>query len=71
MRIHPREQMVNQADNRIALLVLEGLDEYPDLTDGEYVRVVTSAFNTVLSVWAKYKIRHERHGDHDKEGGLE
>ena len=71
MRIHSREQMVNEAKGKASLALLEALDKYPDLTNGEYVKVVNQVAYELIASWAKYQIREERHGDPDKEGGLE
>ena len=42
-----------------------------ELTEGETPRVFVSLINRELGGMAKYQIRMERHGDPDKEGGLE
>lgn len=69
LRIHEREQPTNQAENRLVQVLVDELENH-DLTDGEYIRVISGAFHTLLSGWAKYQIREERHGNRDSLGGL-
>ena len=68
MKIHPREALVNESEKDLREL-LHDIQFKRDLTDGEYFRVLCVAFAEV-GVWAKYKIREERHGDSNKPGGL-
>lgn len=72
LRRHPREQIVDTA--RSALL--EALMEWnrgpgAELTGAEFVSVVSHELSNQLTIWAKYEIRLERHGDAGKPGGLE
>lgn len=66
MRIHPREQIVDQARLQIASAILSA-SKVHDLTDGELTAILAGE----LSSLAKYQIRQERHpNDPDKPGGL-
>jgi len=69
MQRHHREENVRQA----SLKLMNFLGELQkDLTEGEYLRVVTEELSKEWSLTAKYMIREERHpGEPDKEGGLE
>lgn len=69
MRIHEREMPTNRAANALTIAMLEELQNH-DLTDGEYIRVVANATNSILSGWAKETIRFERHGNYDTPGGF-
>lgn len=72
MRIHPREIEIDKASAKLKMDILEAVAELPDdLTDGEYVKIINGISYELIAGWAKYKIREERHGDPDKEGGLE
>jgi len=70
VRIHSRESVVTHAQNDVTLAVLDILEK-ADLTTGEELRVLTSAFSGLLQNTAKYMIREERHHDADKPGGWE
>lgn len=69
MRMHPRERLVDEAEKVIAAAVLKVLEDF-DLTDAEYISVLTNALNTAILRRTKYMIRQERHGDPNKPGGL-
>lgn len=67
--MHPREENVRKA----RLKLMECLIKlHEDLTDGEFLRVVTEELTGEWHLTAKYMIREERHpGEPDKAGGLE
>lgn len=69
MKLHPREENVRRAH----LKLMECLMELKkDLTDGEFLRVVTDELTSEWHLTAKYMIREERHpGEPVKAGGLE
>lgn len=68
MKRHPREENVRQAKISLGKVLLKLQNE---LTDGEYLRVITEELTTEWSRQAKYVIREERHpGDPDMPGGL-
>jgi hypothetical protein len=69
-RIHPRESDTDLAEYEIRAAINTVLDAH-DLTTWETVRVVSSACNSVLQGEARMGIRMERHGNYDKEGGLQ
>lgn len=68
MRVHERAQPTNLAISSLTIAMHEELAKH-DLTDGEYVMVVSNAVNSVLSGWAKDTIRMERHGNTGTPGG--
>lgn len=68
-RIHEREGMVDRAEMQLQEH-LSRLQFNSDLTEGEFLRVVSGAFSNTLGGIAKYKIRMERHGDSNRPGGL-
>lgn len=71
VRIHKREQPTDQAQNELSILMLKFWEDNPQLTDGEIIRVFTSAYNSVMQAVAKAMIRMERHGNYDEPGGWE
>lgn len=72
MKMHQRERLVQKAMTSLTKKVTEWLTQLDEeLTTFEELQILTSVLsNTVLST-IKYAIRDERHGDFDKEGGLE
>ena len=69
-RIHPREQIVRNAENRLreAISVLVDSEK---LTTAEELRVVAGVLGEHIGRIAMYAIRAERHPeDPDKAGGL-
>lgn len=68
-REHPREQIVRDAECKLGMYLVDEIRSL--LTNAEYMRVVVSVLGDSLSRLARYAIRHERHGDLDKPGGLE
>jgi hypothetical protein len=72
MKLHEREEVVQRARIALSKALLGWLCEYgEELTFGEELSIVQGELGTQISSMAKYKIRHERHGDEDKPGGLE
>lgn len=69
-RRHPRESEVDLAEYEIRAAINTVLDAH-ELTTWEVVRVVGSACNSVLQGAARMGIRLERHGNYEKEGGLQ
>ena len=69
LRTHERELPTNIAQNELVIAIVNELEKH-DLTDGEYIRVISDVFHTLLSDWAKYQIREERHGNRDSLGGI-
>ncbi len=67
--MHPREKVVTEAENEISAAIHEAFKKH-NLTTGEILRVVNSCLSREISMIAKYAIRHERHGEQDKPGGL-
>lgn len=68
MKIHEREKNVNAARQKLMTCMME-IQE--DLTEGEFLKVVTSELSDAIQTRAKYMIREERHpGSPDKPGGL-
>jgi len=68
-RLHPREKNVREA--KLKLMTCLG-DIQKDLTEGEYLKVITEELSSEWALTAKYAIRAERHpNDPDKPGGLE
>ena len=68
VKIHPREEFVDKAENRLRSAICEIQREF-DLTDNEFLRVLCVALDSIRS-HAKYGIRLERHGDINCPGGL-
>jgi DNA-binding transcriptional regulator YiaG len=66
MKLHPRERIVDAAERDIQLAIREMRKKYK-LTSGEFMMIM----GQLLSHYAKYEIRWERHGNMEKEGGLE
>ena len=73
LRIHPREKLVRDAEVVLLELVCKWLDstEANKLTEWEGVRVLNQVLGLQIASLAKFSISKERHGDEDKEGGLE
>lgn len=67
MKIHPREALVREAENKIRLVYVEALK---GLTTCEAISVVNHMAFTEIGGMMKFAIREERHGDTDKPGGL-
>lgn len=68
-KLHKREENVRQAKIKLLDLMTE-LRE--DLTQGEFLRVITELASDEWASTAKWTIRHERHPDDmDKPGGFE
>lgn len=68
-KIHPREEIVTDAEMKLRDAVHAAR---VGLTEGEYLRVISTVFGDTVSRIAKYMIRDERHPDDpDKPGGLE
>lgn len=69
MRTHPREKLIDEAEAHLekALRHLRNMD----LTDAEFISVVTQTMSRAVLSTTKYEIRIERHGDADQPGGLE
>ena len=70
-RIHPREVLVEEARRDLSSALLEWEKGHDNLTTAEHIKVVTGVFNDHILSMMKFAIRHERHGDPDKPGGLE
>lgn len=69
MRIHHREQIVNEAELKIEEAINEATK---DLTPGEYLRVLSSVLTSRIGTFAKHTIREERHPENpEKPGGRE
>lgn len=69
MKLHPRERIVKKASRKL-WDYLAALEE--ELTEGEYMRVITERLSYEWNMHARYMIREERHpGEPDREGGLE
>ena len=69
MKQHEREENVRQAKIKLMECLMGLRDE---LTQGEFLRVVTEELADAWGLAAKYMIREERHpGDPNKPGGLE
>lgn len=66
-RIHPREAIVNKAENDLRTAIAAAVRE---LTTAEELRVLASVFGDRVGGIAKYAIREERHGKTDKPGGI-
>lgn len=58
-RVHPREARTREAENELNAFVLDLVKKH-QLSEGESLRVVTSAFHSWASGVAKYMIRDER-----------
>jgi len=68
MMIHPKKKLIKEAENELRE-VLYNIQFNRELTEGEFFRVLGVAFREV-DMWAKFKIREERHGDSNEPGGL-
>lgn len=69
-RIHPREQVVIKAELDLKQRALDWERQHQDLTEGEWLRVISEVFGNMLGRYAKDMIRAERHPDDpDKPGG--
>jgi hypothetical protein len=68
-RIHPRETVVREAAQKLRSHLLTVVQE-SDLTEGEQLRVISEVYSDWVASMAKYMIRHERHGNENKPGGL-
>lgn len=69
MKLHPRESIVRKAGSDLLGALIE-IREKHELTDGEYLAMLSETFGNSISHLAKYMIRYERHEDYQKEGGL-
>jgi hypothetical protein len=69
MKLHPREQLVMKERHKLERALLDFMES--DVTDAEYISVLSDVFGTAIATRAKYMIRRERHGNTDKPGGLE
>ncbi len=68
-KIHPREYVYDKALIRIRKLLRELQKE---LTQGEYLKLITQELAYEWMFTAQHTIRHERHPDDpDKPGGCE
>ncbi len=68
-KVHPREKIVHEAQRKLIDLLNE-IEK--DLTQGEYLRVITTELSREWGLTAMYTIREERHpDDSDKPGGWE
>lgn len=70
MKLHPREQVVTDAENEVRTALVEAIKKY-ELTTGEELRILANLFGSEVGTIAKYIIRQERHGNTDTPGGLE
>lgn len=68
-RIHPREFVVREAENKLRGQLLDAVKEF-ELTEGEQLRVISEVYSNWIASMAKYIIRDERHGNTDTPGGL-
>ena len=68
--IHPREMLVTQARMQLTDALIAWRKRNAELTVAELVSVITGEMSSMLLGIAKFAIRHERHGDADKPGGL-
>lgn len=71
-RIHPREQLVNEAEQKLRSAVVDAMkgEPFDSLTGAEYIAVINRVFSGQLASYTKFAIRQERHGDTDKPGGI-
>jgi hypothetical protein len=68
MKIHPREENVREARIKLMHFLAELRRE---LTEGEFLQVVTEELSREWNQVTRYLIREERHpGEPDKPGGL-
>ena len=67
-KIHPRERLIDKAERKIDLVINEAIQE---LTTSEKIQVINHVLSRRISSIMKFCIRHERHGDPEKPGGLE
>ena len=67
-RIHPREKIVDEAEQKLRAVVFELIQS--ELTQGEFLKVLGNVMDGEIRSIAKYAIRRERHGDEDKPGGI-
>ncbi len=70
-KLHSREIEAQKAQVELENAVLGWRRNHVDLTMAELISILTHVFSSHLGSIAKYAIRHERHGDADKPGGLE
>jgi len=68
IKIHPREEIVKQAQIELGDVVLKTMKK---LTTAEFLQVINTEFSNRIGGIAKYWIRDERHGDQNKPGGWE
>ena len=71
--IHPRVRVVNQARNKLSGAICEWAKEHEgDLTDAEFIRIISVEMNDWIGTCTKHMIKAERHPDDpDKPGGFE
>ena len=67
-RVHPRMQIVNEAECKLREVLVKIAH---DLTEGEFLKVVSGMLSEQVGLVAKYAIRQERHGRTDKPGDWE
>lgn len=67
MKIHPRERLVTEAEQKIRAVALDAIK---GLTVAEGLSAVTRALSGEILSVLKYEIRHERHGNTETPGGL-
>jgi len=65
-RIHPREQLVKDAEMKIKTAIVEACK---GLTTAESLQVVNHACHEEIGGILKYEIRMERHGNTNTPGG--
>lgn len=70
LRIHPREEPTHKAELELRVALADIVEKHA-LTEGEALSIVNAALSGWVGTVAKFAIRHERHGDPNKPGGLE
>jgi hypothetical protein len=68
LRVHERTRIVDEARYDLTKRVLDWQTQQEDLTLWEGIKVLSDVFGDAIGNLAKYEIRYERHGTHEKRG---
>lgn len=71
MRLHPREQMMTEAEIDLRKAISEWSSRHAELTSAEYLKLLLGVTHDQAQSLLKIEIRIERHGNTDTPGSLE
>lgn len=70
MKLHKREKLTLKAEQDLSNAMTEWMESHGNLTFAEMINIISGEFSRTIGHLTKYEIRFERHGDHNKRGGL-